>query len=50
MANAGAAPQRAGIYQEETTYTYYPPFERAARALCDDDVRAERAPRDRGVD
>ena len=37
------------FYENETTYTYYPPFERAARAPCGDDVRAERAPRDRGV-
>merc|ERR1712086_1219622 len=33
----------------ETTYTYTPSDARAARALCFDDVRAERAPRVRGV-
>ena len=33
----------------ETHYTYTPSGARAARALCCDDVRAERAPRIRGV-
>ena len=32
-----------------TSYTYTPSSARAARAPCGDDVRAERAPRDRGV-
>ena len=35
--------------QPETTYTYTPSDARGARALCFDDVRAERAPRVRGV-
>ena len=34
----------------ETSYTYTLSSARAARAPCGDDVRAERAPRDRGVD
>ena len=33
----------------ESRYTYTPSDARAARALCCDDVRAERAPRVRGV-
>jgi hypothetical protein len=37
------------IYHDETSYTYTPSSARAARAPCGDDVRAERAPRDRGV-
>ena len=50
----GASTARALLAQKfrvsEITYTYYPTFERAARALRGDDVRAERGPRDRGVD
>ena len=38
-----------GLLLGETTYTYTPSDARAARALCFDDVRAERAPRVRGV-
>ena len=37
------------IYLLETHYSYTPSDARAARALCGDDVRAERAPRVRGV-
>ena len=33
----------------ETTRSYTPSDARAARALCFDDVRGKRAPRDRGV-
>ena len=32
------------LTNSETTYTYTPSDARAARALCFDDVRAERAP------
>ena len=32
------------VYRDETHYTYTPSEARAARALCFDDVRAERAP------
>ena len=40
---------RQRVWSLETTYTYTPSNARAARALCFDDVRAERAPRVRGV-
>ena len=39
----------SGVFCRETHYTYTPSDARAARALCFDDVRAERAPRVRGV-
>ena len=37
------------VCSQETTYTYTPSDTRAARALCCDDVRAERPPLVRGV-
>ena len=37
------------VYEYETHYSYTPSDAHAARALCGNDVRAERAPRVRGV-
>ena len=43
----GQIVSKCNLFKTETTYTYHPTFERAVRALCVDDVQAERAPRDR---